>query len=416
MPQTREAIQHAKAAGVCTMVALNKIDLRAANIDRVKQQLQKEGLMPEDWGGDVVCCPVSAHTGEGLDQLLEMISIQAEMLELKSNTNRRAEGFVIEAQLEPGRGPTATLLVRRGTLRLGDAVICGPCWGRVKALISDTGEPVKAAGPSTAVKCLGLAEVPEAGAKFEVCSSDREAREISEGRLAEQRQLARARAAPRRASLVDLMKASEGPERKELSAVLKADMQGSLEAIEHALGGIKSEKVSLKVVLAGVGNITVNDVLLASASNAIIIGFHVSKDGEASAVAKREGVEVRLYSIIYELIDEVRDAMLGLLEPILRENVIGWAEVRQVFDLGKKGKVAGCLVANGKITSRCRVRVKRKGDVLYEGSVASLRRVQNDVSEVREGLECGIRLDNFGSFQAGDVIEAYEVEKILQQL
>jgi translation initiation factor IF-2 len=416
MPQTREAIQHAKAANVCIMIALNKIDLRAANAERVKQQLQREGLAPEDWGGDVICCPVSAATGQGVDHLLEMIALQAEVLELKANANRRAEGFVIEAQLEQGRGPTATLLVRRGTLRVGDAMVCGPYWGRVKALINDKGEKVKTAGPSAAVKCLGLADVPESGAAFQVYAVDREAKEISEQRLAELRLKNLESAAPRRASLEDLMRMEDGPAHKELSLVIKTDAQGSLEAIQHALSGIKSDKVSLKIVLAGVGSITANDVLLASASNAVVVGFHTGKEPDASAVAKREGVEIRLYNIIYELSDEIRDAMLGLLEPVLRENVIGFAEIRQVFDLGKKGRVAGCLVANGKVTSRCRARVKRKGDVLYQGNVASLRRFQNDASEVREGQECGIRLDNFGDYQPGDVIEAYEVEKMVQQL
>ena len=414
MPQTREAIQHAKAANVCMMIAINKIDLRTANVDRVKRQLQQEGLTPEDWGGDLVCCPVSAATGEGIDHLLEMILLQAEMLELKANPRRRGQGFVIEARLEAGMGPTANLLVRAGTLQVGDAIVCGPCWGRVKALINDVGVKVRTAGPSFAVKCLGLNSVPEPGTEFEVYPNDKAARAVATERM-EKRRL-EAISTPRRASLEDLLKPQSGPAVQELVVVLKADVQGSLEAIQQALRDIKSEKVTLKIALAGVGSINENDVLLASASNAIIIGFHVSKESGATAAAKREGVEVRLYSVIYELLDDIRDAMAGLLEPMLKQNVIGHAQIRQVFELSKKGRVAGCMVTDGRVTSRSRARVVRDGEVVYEGALASLKRFQNDASEVREGQECGIRLDNFPDFAAGDVIELYEVEKIEQSL
>ncbi len=414
MPQTREAIQHAKAANVCMMIAINKVDLRTANVDRVKRQLQQEGLTPEDWGGDLVCCPVSAATGEGIDHLLEMILLQAEMLELKANPRRRGQGFVIEARLEAGMGPTANLLVRAGTLQVGDAIVCGPCWGRVKALINDVGVKVRTAGPSFAVKCLGLNSVPEPGTEFEVYPNDKAARAVATERM-EKRRL-EAISTPRRASLEDLLKPQSGPAVQELVVVLKADVQGSLEAIQQALRDIKSEKVTLKIALAGVGSINENDVLLASASNAIIIGFHVSKESGATAAAKREGVEVRLYSVIYELLDDIRDAMAGLLEPMLKQNVIGHAQIRQVFELSKKGRVAGCMVTDGRVTSRSRARVVRDGEVVYEGALASLKRFQNDASEVREGQECGIRLDNFPDFAAGDVIELYEVEKIEQSL
>jgi len=416
MPQTKEAIQHAKAAGVTIVVAANKVDLRAANVDRLKQQLQAEGISPEDWGGDVVVCPVSATTGQGVDHFLEMILLQAELLELKANPQRLAQGYIIEAQLQPGRGPTATLLVRRGTLHVGDPIVCGAQWGRVKALINDRGENTKEAGPSQAVVCLGLPEVPAAGAEFVAYASDREARDVADQRVTDKQQADVVSSAPKRMSLEDFLKGADARERVSLNLILKADVQGSLEAIQHALGGVKSEKISMNVILAGVGNINVNDVLLASASDAIIIGFHVSKDNDVSSMAKREGVEIRLYSIIYELIDEMRDAMLGLLEPILRENVIGHAEVRQVFDLSKKGKVAGCLVLDGRVTSRARARIKRKGDVLYVGALSTLKRFQNDAAEVRESQECGIRLDNFSDYQTGDVIELFEVEKITQQL
>jgi translation initiation factor IF-2 len=345
-----------------------------------------------------------------------MILLQAELLELKANPQRLGQGYIVEAQLQPGRGPTATLLVRRGTLHVGDPIVCGAQWGRVKALINDRGENTKEAGPSQAVVCLGLPEVPEAGSEFVAYASDREARDVAEQRTSVKQQENVASSAPKRMSLEDFLKGADAKDRKSLNVIIKADVQGSLEAIQHGLGGVKSEKISINVILTGVGNITVNDVLLASASDAIIIGFHVSKDNDVSSMAKREGVEIRLYSIIYELIDEMRDALLGLLEPILRENVIGHAEVRQVFDLSKKGKVAGCLVLDGRVTSRARARIKRKGDVLYVGALSTLKRFQNDAAEVRESQECGIRLDNFSDYQTGDVIELFEVEKITQQL
>jgi len=416
MPQTKEALQHAKAAKVAIMVALNKKDLRAFNGERVKQQLQQLGYSPEDWGGDIICCPVSALSGDGVDDLLANIAVQAEVLELKANPRRKAQGYVVEAQREPGMGPTATLLVRDGTLNVGDALICGPYWGRVKALLTADGTRVKSAGPSEAVKCLGLSDVPEAGAEFAVVENEKLARGTSEELLAALREQSLSDTTPKRMSLDDLVQSGTSPDKKQLNIVLKVDTQGSLEALEQAIRNIKSDKVVQDIVLSGVGNITVNDVLLASASKALILGFHVSKDGEASAAAKREGVEIRLYSIIYEMLDELREAMQGLLDPIIRETVIGHVQVKQMFDLGKKGQVAGCIVTDGKVTSRARARVKRKSDVLYEGSLTSLRRFQNEASVVHEGQECGIRLDRFGSFEPGDIIELYEVEKIAPQL
>lgn len=414
MPQTREAIQHVKAANVCMLVAINKIDLKNAVVDRVKRQLQQEGLVPEDWGGDLICCPVSAVTGEGLDRLLDMILLQADMLELKANPKRRARGFVIEARLEAGMGPTANLLIKDGTLQVGDAIVCGPLWGRVKALMNDQGIKVRTSGPSMPVKCMGLNGVPEPGSEFQVCADDREARALAEARLEARRR--QEIIVPRRASLDDLLKPLEARQERELVLVLKADVQGSLEAIRQALMNLKSDKVSLKIALAGVGNITENDVLLASASKAVIVGFHVSKEDGVAAAAKREGVEIRLYSVIYHLLDEVREAMAGLLEPVLREQVVGHAEVRQVFEISKKGRVAGCFVLDGRIPSRARARVRRAQEVIFEGAIVSLRRFQNDAAEVREGLECGIRLDHFTDFQPGDVIECYEVQKVEQAL
>ena len=417
MPQTIEAIKHAQAAGVCIIIAMNKMDLRSANPERVKQQLQEHNIMVEDWGGSIGCCPVSAATGEGIDGLLERIVLESEMLELKANPNKPANGFVVEAQMERGMGPTASLLVKNGTLKVGDSVVCGSCWGRVKALISDQGKKVRSAGPSMAVKILGLTSVPGAGDEFQVMANDREARSISEEMQQENRQLAlEGAAAPKKMSLDDLFGTADSQEQKELKVIIKTDVQGSLEAIEHSLKGIKSDKVRINIISTSVGNITVNDVMLASASNAIILGFHTGKENGANAAAKREGVEIRLYSIIYELIDDVENAMKGLLEPELREQVIGHAEIREVFELSRKSKIAGCMVTDGRIAAKASIRIKRGRDILYEGTIGSLKRFQNDAAEVRQGQECGIRPENFTNFDQGDIIEAYLVEKITQEL
>ncbi len=419
MPQTIEAIKHAQAAGVCIIVAMNKMDLRAANPDRLKQQLQENDIMVEEWGGAIGCCPVSAETGEGIDGLLERIVLESEMLELKANPNRPASGFVVEAQMEPGMGPTASVLVKSGTLKVGDNVICGKYWGRIKALISDQGKKVRSAGPSTAVKVLGLTNVPGAGDEFQAMSSDREAKSLSEELQAEERMQelsGGAGAAPKKMSLDDLFGAAESEEKKELKLIIKADVQGSVEAIAHSLSGIKSEKVEINILSSDVGNITVNDVMLASASDAIILGFHTGKETGTNAAAKREGVEIRLYSIIYELIEDVESAMKGLLEPELREQVIGEAEIREVFELSRKSKIAGCMVMSGRITSKASIRIKRGREILFSGLIGSLKRFQNDAAEVRQGQECGIRPDNFTNFDVGDKIEAYTVEKITQSL
>ncbi len=418
MPQTIEAIKHAKAAGVCIIIAMNKMDLRSANPERLKQQLQENDVMVEDWGGNIGCVPVSAETGEGIDALLERILLESEMLELKANPNKPASGFVIEAQMEPGMGPTASILVKGGTLKVGDSIICGQYWGRVKALISDQGKKVRSAGPSTAVKVLGLVNVPGAGDEFQVMSSDREAKAISEEMQAEERTATlQGGVAPKKMSLDDLFgNAETGAEKKELKVIIKADVQGSVEAIAHSLNGIKSEKVEINIISNDVGNITVNDVMLASASDAIILGFHTGNETGTNAAAKREGVEIRLYSIIYELIEDVESAMKGLLEPELREQVIGEAEIREVFELSKKSKIAGCMVMSGRITSKASIRIKRGRDILFEGLIGSLKRFQNEAAEVRQGQECGIRPDNFTNFDIGDTIEAYTVEKITQTL
>lgn len=416
MPQTIEAIKHAKAAGVCIIVAMNKMDLYGTNPDRIKQQLNEHGVMVEDWGGSIGCIPVSAATGAGIDQLLERITLEAEMLELRANPHKKAVGFVIEAQMEAGMGPTATLLVRDGTLKVGDNVLCGAQWGRIKALINDQGKQVRTAGPSHAVKCLGLTGVPGAGDEFRICASAGEARQLSETLLAEIKSADLNQTSRGKISLDDLFGQAGTAGTKELNVIVKCDVQGSVEAITQSLAGIKSEKVKLKILASDVGNITINDVMLASASNAIILGFHVAKETGVTAAAKKEGVEIRLYSIIYELLEEVEAAMCGLLDPELREIYLGKAEIRAVFDMGKRNKVAGCMVIEGKITSRASIRIKRGNEVLYKGTIGSLKRFQNDAAEVHNGQECGIRPDNFANFQEGDTIEAYTIEKIAQKL
>ena len=415
MPQTREAIQHARAANVAIMVAVNKIDLYSANVDRVKQQLQQEGLSPEDWGGQTIVCPVSAESGEGLDHLLEMILLQAEMQELKATAKGPAQGFVVEARLEPGMGPTANVLVKRGTLKVGDVMVCGPYWGRIKALINDTGKKVRTAGPSMAVKCLGLNNVPDAGAEFVTVGSDREARTIAEQRT-ETLRAEKLTTSRRPTTLDDLLRQTEVTEKKTLNAILKADVQGSMEALVQSLNEIKSEKVDLNFILTGVGHITENDIILASASDAIVLGFNVACDAGVNKTAKREGVEIRLYSIIYEMVDDIRQAMTGLLKPVSKETVIGRAHVRQIFDIGKTGRIAGCMMSEGRVSSKARARLKRENEIIYEGTISSLKRFQNDASEVREGQECGIRLDKHADYQEGDVIEFYTVQQVAQDL
>lgn len=415
MPQTLEAIKHAQAAEVPIIVAINKIDLPTANPDKVRKQLAAMNMTPEDWGGKTIVCPVSAMTGAGVPELLEMILLQAEVMELKTNPNQPAKGFVIESQLEAGMGPTANLLVTNGTLNVGDVILCGPNWGRVRALINDHGVKVKSADASTPVKCLGLSGVPDAGAAFEIIANDRAARAAAEACQAKNK-LAQL-TTPKRASLTTLFdQLKENNERLEIKLLIKSDVQGSLEAIDFALKQINSDKVSINTILGGVGTISSNDVLLAAACDCIIVGFHVSVDENASRIAKKEGVEIRLHSIIYELIDQVREAMAGLLSPILREKLMGQAEVKQVFSMSKGDVIAGCMCMSGRITFKLKARVKRKGAVLFDGTINSLRRFQNDVSEVKEGQECGIRLNNFTAYAEGDVLEFFEVERIAQTL
>jgi len=411
MPQTIEALNHAKAAKVPILVAVNKIDHPNANPLKVRQQLQDKGLVPDDWGGDTIFVDVSGLTRQGIDKLLEMILLQAELLELKANPNRRAKGNVIESGVEPG-GPTATVLVRKGTLRVGDIILCGEFYGRVRALISEEGTRLKEAGPSVAVRVLGLNGVPDAGLEFSVVEDEKAARE-----LAEQRFLA-AKAEgqeDKKVTLENLFATLAAEQSKVLKVVVKADAQGSVEAIVDALKKIEAQKVSLEIIHSDVGTITENDVALASASNAVILGFHTRLDSTAAEKAKHEGVQIKLYAIIYELIDQVKEAMAGLLEPVVKENTIGSAEVRQIFELSKGVPVAGSMVATGRIV-KGRVRVRRRKDVIYEGVVQSLRRFQDEVNEVRTGMECGIRIEGYSDFQVGDTIESYSIEKIAAKL
>jgi len=412
MPQTIEAINHAKAAPhVEIMVAINKVDLPSANIDKVKKQLQDRDLVPEDWGGKTIVCEVSATRGTGIDHLLEMMLLQAEVMDLKASPTARPRGTVIEAQVEPGRGPTATVIVQMGTLKVGEPFICGDYSGKVKSLIDDRGRPVKEVGPSTPVKVLGFTGLPNAGDEFLAMESERATKTLSDERLEAKR--AEKLSVPQRATLETLLESATGV--KILRLVLKCDTQGSVEALTAALKQIESKKVDLEMIHAGVGPISESDILLASASSAVVIGFNTKVENMAVTAAKREGVQIKLYSIIYELLDQMKDAMAGLLDPEFRETVLGHAEVKQVFELSK-GIVAGCLVTDGRIARTGRARVIRKRQPVYDGGLSTLRRFQDDVKEVRSGLECGIKLGDFSEYQVGDIIECYQLEAMAQKL
>lgn len=412
MPQTLEALSHAKAAKVPILVAINKCDHPNANPLRVRQQLQEKGLVPDDWGGDTIYVECSAVTKQGIDKLLEMILLQADLLELKANPDRNAKGNVIESGVSPG-GPTATVLVRKGTLHLGDVIICGEYYGKVRALINEEGQRLKEAGPSVAVSVLGLNGVPEAGWEFSSVDDEKAARVLAEERAQE----AKSEDLENRSkvTLENLFASLKAAQSKVLRLVIKADTQGSVEAIVEALKKIDSEKVSMEVLHSAVGTITENDVALASASKAVILGFHTRLDSTAAEKAKHTGVQIKLYAIIYELIDQVKDSMAGLLDPDLKDTVVGSAEVRQIFELSKGIPVAGCMVTVGRIV-RGKVRVRRKKDIIYEGVTQSLRRFQDEANEVRAGMECGIRIEGYSDFEVGDAIECYAVEKIAAKL
>ena len=406
MPQTVEAINHAKAAGTEIIVAINKIDKPSANIDRVKQELSEFELIPEDWGGSTIFVPVSAHTHEGIDTLLEMILLTAEVSELKANPNRAARGLIIEAELDKGKGPVATVLVQKGTLHVGDPVACGSSYGKVRAMMDDKGRRVKEAGPSTPVEILGLSDVPNAGEIFVACENDKEARNFAETFVSEGRErlLEETKA---RMSLDDLFSQIQAGDLKELNIIVKADVQGSVEAVKQSLLKLSNDEVVVKIIHGGVGAINESDVSLASASNAIIIGFNVRPDATAKATAEREGVDVRLYRVIYDAIADVEAAMKGMLDPIFEEKVIGHAEVRQLFKASGVGTIAGSYVLDGTFQRGCSVRITREGTQIFEGPLASLKRFKDDVKEVRAGYECGLVFEKFNDVHELDQVEAY---------
>ncbi|HEY8488565.1 MAG TPA: translation initiation factor IF-2, partial [Thermaerobacter sp.] len=415
MPQTVEAINHARAAGVPIVVAITKVDKPEANPDRVRQQLVEYNLVPEEWGGDTVMVEVSAHTGQGIPELLEMILLVAELQELKANPDRPAVGTVIEAKLDRGRGPVATVLVQTGTLRVGDAFVCGTTYGRVRALFDDRGRPVEEAGPSTPVEVLGASEVPEAGDRLEVVADEREAREIATRRQEERRQEELRAARGLTLEQFSQQAAGEAGER-ELRLVVKADVQGSLDALIPALERLSTDEVYVRVLHTGLGAISESDVMLAAASRAIVVGFNVRPDANARRAADEEKVEIRTYRVIYELLDDVKKALQGLLKPEIREVVLGQAEVRATFKVPGVGTVAGCYVTDGKIARNARVRVIRDGTVIYEGRIASLKRFQDDVREVAQGYECGVGIERFNDIKEGDVLEVFQEQEVARAL
>ena len=406
MPQTVEAINHAKAAGIEIIVAVNKIDKPGANIERVKQELTEYGLIAEDWGGSTVFVPVSAKSGEGIENLLEMILLTAEVLELKANPNRKARGLVIEAELDKGRGSVATILVQKGTLKVGDFVSAGAASGKVRAMIDDKGRRVKEAGPSTPVEILGLGDVPNAGEIFIAHNNDKEAKYYAETFVAQNKEklLEDTKA---KMSLDDLFSQIQAGNLKELNLIIKADVQGSVEAVKQSLMKLSNEEVVVKCIHGGVGAINESDVTLASASNAIIIGFNVRPDAMAKTTAEREGVDVRLYKVIYQAIEDIEAAMKGMLDPVFEEKVIGHAEVRQIFKASAVGNIAGSYVLDGVFQRGCKVRISREGEQIYEGELASLKRFKDDVKEVKSGFECGLVFEGFDSMQELDIVEAY---------
>lgn len=406
MPQTVEAINHAKAAGIEIIVAVNKIDKPSANIDRVKQELSEYELIPEDWGGSTVFAPVSAKSGEGIDQLLEMILLSADILELKANPKRRARGLVIEAQLDKGRGPVATVLVQKGTLKVGDFISAGAAHGKVRAMIDDKGRRVKEATPSTPVEILGLNDVPSAGEVFIAHDSDKEAKSYADTYLAQNKEK-KLEETKTRMSLEDLFSQIKEGNLKELNLIVKADVQGSVEAVKQSLMKLSNDEVVVKCIHGGVGAINESDVVLAGASNAIIIGFNVRPDATAKATAEREGVDVRLYNVIYQAIEDVEAAMKGMLDPVYEEKVIGHAEVRQIFKASAIGNIAGSYVLDGEFQRGCKIRISREGEQIYEGNLASLKRFKDDVKEVKAGFECGLVFEGFDKMQELDIVEAY---------
>lgn len=412
MPQTVEAINHARAAGVPIIVAINKIDKPGAKPERVKQQLAELGLIPEEWGGDTVTVEVSAKTGQGIDDLLEMIVLVAEMQELKSDPTRRGRGYIIETQMDKGRGPVATAIIRSGVLKVGDVVITDTTWGRIRAMYDGRGRQVKKAGPSTPVELVGLEELPRAGDMFLVVDDEKMAKEIIERRKLERREQEMASA--HRMTLEELLKKQQEPAHNELKLIIKSDVQGSLEAILQALGKLDGGEVKLEIIHSGVGPIIESDVMLAKASNARILGFNVRPDVNARNLAESDQIDIRTYRVIYDLVDDVQNMLKGLVKPKVEEVLLGRAEVRKTFHIPKIGTVAGCYVLDGKVTRQASVRLVRDGKVAYEGKLSSLKRFKDDVSEVSQGYECGIVLDRFQDIKPGDIIEAYVLREVRQ--
>lgn len=410
MPQTKEAISHCKAADVPMVVAINKIDRPGANIDKVKQELTEYGLVAEDWGGDTICVPVSAKQGEGISTLLEMVLLTAEMLELKANPDRKAKGTVIEAKLDKGRGAVASLLVQNGTLHVGDSILVGSTYGRIRAMFDDTGKKIKSAGPSIPVEILGLSEVPAAGDRFNQVKDEKTARNMAE--IRKQKEKNESLNARHRVSLEDLYSQIKEGTVKELDIIVKADVQGSVEAIRQSLEKLSTDDVKVRVIHGGVGAITETDITLATASNAIVIGFNVRPDTNAVNAAEKEGVDVKTYRIIYDAIEDVKSAMIGMLEPEYKEVVLGKAEVRETYKISSVGTIAGAYVLDGKITRNSDVRIIRDGIVIFESTLASLKRFKDDVKEVRSGYECGLSVEKFNDIKEGDIIEAYTMEAI----
>ena len=413
MPQTIEAIEHAKKAEKAIIVAINKCDMPGADPARVKTQLMEHSLQPVDFGGDIECVEVSAVTGQGMDELIELMALQAEVLELKANPRANARASVIEASIQAGKGPTATVMVQAGTLKVGVPFICGPYAGKVKTMLNDLGEQVKEAGPATPVEIIGFAELPHVGDELVQMKDERAAKKLSEERLEEKRNVRLVR--PKQSRMEDLLSMVEGDNTIQLKIILKGDVQGSVQAIENAINQIKSDKVEPRFIKSAAGAITENDILMASSSDAVVLGFNTKVESNAVRTAKREGVQVKLFSIVYELIDTVEEAMLGLLDPLTRESIIGHAEVKQVFKV-RRGRAAGCVATDGKVTRTSHARVLRGGVPVYDGKMSTLRRHNDEVEEVKQGIECGIRLGDFDEYEEGDIIECYILEKVEQTL
>ena len=411
MPQTVEAINHAKAAGVDIIVAINKMDKPSANPDRVKQELTEYGLLAEDWGGETICVPVSAVNKKGIDQLLEMITLVAEMKELKANPNKKARGAIVEAQLDKGRGSVATVLVQSGTLHVGDPVVAGSAYGKIRAMTDDKGRRVKKAGPSTPVEVLGLSEVPTAGDTFYVAENEKQARQVAESVIAKNRENL-IKDTPQKVSLDDLFTQIQSGNVKDLNVVVKADVQGSVEAVRQSLERLSNEEVRIRIIHDGVGTITESDVMLASASNAIIIGFNVRPEPAAKLFADEEKVDVRLYRVIYNAIEDITAAMKGMLDPVYEEKVLGHAEIRQLFKASGVGSIAGSYVLDGKFERNCQARITRDGIVVFEGELESLKRFKDDVKEVAAGYECGLVFKKFNDIKVGDFVEAFKMVEV----